>query len=169
MTLEACCCISKRWRCTHYSFNVRITRLIITFCLREVRPDDVLTKAVAAHDAGVSPRSERPTIIRPQKERPIDASQTAKACDQRSLDCSSSSCLGAASPELPTEKLSRVTADHQTRVQPRSLLNRIGKSLLHPQSSVNERLIHRTPRNIEAKTKLRQRNRETVFSQPRYI
>jgi hypothetical protein len=54
--------------------------------LRTVRRNELLAKAVAAHDPRVCPRGEDQPVIRPQEERPVDAPEATESCDQRLLE-----------------------------------------------------------------------------------
>jgi hypothetical protein len=83
------------------------------FCLGAVRCDELLSKPVAAHHPGVSPGREDQPVVRPQQERPVDASEAAEACDQRLLECRRCRRRFAASRELPAQQFSRVTVDDE--------------------------------------------------------
>ncbi len=86
--------------------------------LRAVRRDELLAKAVATHHPRVCPRGEDQPVIRPQKERAIDAPEAAEACYQRLLERRRCRRRFAATRKLPAEQLSRVTVDDERQGLP---------------------------------------------------
>jgi hypothetical protein len=78
-----------------------------------VRRNELLSKPVAAHHAGVSPRRDDQPIIRPQQKRAVAAPEAAEACDQRLLERGRCRRRSAASRALPAENFSRVTVDDE--------------------------------------------------------
>ncbi len=86
--------------------------------LGAVRRDELLSKTVAAHHPGVSPRREDQPVVRSQQERPVDAPEAAEACDQRLLERRRCRGRSAASRELPAEQLSGVTVDDERQGLP---------------------------------------------------